>query len=544
MIETLICSVHPYNQTYKSYVVCKLINFLAESNYDVSVVPVSDNKKYIKDHVVNLENNFKLHESETAEQKTEIVRKFVTELNPESEQKVIILYGLLSDVFKLTQTIKGFNPKNITTLAFIDFEHEGENIKMIREIDKNCNAVVVHHQHWHQYYSKVFTKPIHVYESYIEAMTPNGLASKAHCREKYNIDKETILFSNFHQNLKQSRTDITVIAFLRFLKRLKADEQYKDDFPNTKILIVNQTGSEFNIPDLLRNEDRYSEFRENIMYIANTETYSNDLLRGLENTCDIAISTNDYDDNLFKAMQLKLLHKPQILIKSNMMKLTKCRHFKNDYLIEPETTMYNGYQTNQNGGKSYVFKIDDVVNQMYKAFVAFKTGTQEPVFSPALEKIIDTYEDNLVLKKIFTEAVFDSKMEPDDQKAYNSIFNAPNIYNHLDVEYEEAYKTQKESKQRLEEDRDELKNKVPISTSAEIITLEPTMNPIDFVKNDPVLTSIMSTNSSNIDVSKIKSIESEVEQKEHKEKLASFKQEVQSSKQKLNKLQDLLKKRK
>jgi hypothetical protein len=426
--EVLLCGHHPQNMSYNSFVMCRLINFFTNStSYNLQVFPIVDDSSRAKynsltsdpiildnkvEHFTNFVNNAK---KPTTDEKTKIVFMFATSEN----------------IFKLFNSLKQSIDKNVIVMNLIDFMYDNENIDIVNRIDTWSDHIFVLNKHWQDIYKPpILKKKPLLLKFNLDYITNsmNSVAGRLQARTDFGLNHDDFIIGNVHDNVTNSRLDITIRAFFYFMNKLKADK-VNVDLSKIKCLITTSKTGAMDINEIITQNGM--EYKDNFVIVQNLMTADLEKVLKLYNTVDMHINTSRtvYNNNVDKLMCW--FHKPCIC--PNITTVKHDHILKHTELVDPEFYHYNHYMGgNSQGGILHAFKHETFGEKLYDVYN--RLASLKPKYSKIGDKVKSHFKkmsskEVPYLKKTFFDILNDSSLKDvitvsDDEEFNTNGFNS------------------------------------------------------------------------------------------------------------------------
>lgn len=253
--------------------------------------------------------------------------------------------------------------KNIKIVAYLDQVHKNQNPDTIQYIAENTEHVFCFTNNWKENYLSYFKKMSYDLYKNKTSVVRHGVdnitcsLSSEQCKIMYGFPKDSFIFLNLNRFASKKRLDISIIAFVNFLKKTNTKKAYLY-FP----AINDDKGFE-----ILRNIYNYElkinglEDFENNLIIGNKPISDFDIYN-IYNASDVGLNSCDGEGFGLCNYEHASLGKPQIISKTGG--LLDYFNDENSLLCE---TKYTSWSINNE--RSEVIDPLDMSNNMVKYFV-------------------------------------------------------------------------------------------------------------------------------------------------------------------------------
>lgn len=272
------------------------------------------------------------------------------------QPNIIFLYN---DILVLTRMLNQINtiPKNFQIYTYIDLVYEYENTEVIHFIDKCTDRFFVFSQCWKDNLVKIGLSEykIFVFKHGLDTLkifrTDTDMARKV-----IGLPRDDFIILNINRNTHRKAIDITVSAFLRFLKRHNCDTRIK------LYLTSNKEPSSYDVLEILRVEclqlqlNYYQIINQHVL-ISNNPIMTDYMVNQLYNACDIGLNTCYGEGFGLCNLEHASVGKPQVMSSVGALRdIFKDGHCQ---MIQPRTKIYIPPALDTTGGYMEVCHPED-----------------------------------------------------------------------------------------------------------------------------------------------------------------------------------------
>lgn len=337
------------------------IHHFAFSNFESMQVPDRQINKNI--HVIDvLKEEAKIGSSELYG--VDLIEKKMEELKPD----ILFIYNDLIVTCRLFNALLEYKKKNnyYKTVVYIDLVYDYERYDMIQHLDRNTDLIFVFTQHWKDNLVKmsVASEKIKIVHHGINSDQIQFVEKKI-AREKLNLFLDDFIVLNTNRNSYRKGWDITISAFIKFLKKNNLNPKIKL-FINC--LFENLNG--YMLHDLIQIECIKQDVNYNQIVNTNFIKFGSSMsglltdetVNYLYNACDIGLNTCIGEGFGLCNMEHAAVGAPQIV--TNVGGLTEI--FKNGHskLINPIAEFYIANSIDGHGGYVSICNPSDFAEEM------------------------------------------------------------------------------------------------------------------------------------------------------------------------------------
>jgi glycosyltransferase involved in cell wall biosynthesis len=219
---------------------------------------------------------------------TDIINNFIELIKPD----ILFLYNDLIVISRLFNEINKIN-YNCKKYVYLDLVYDFEKYELIKFIEKNCDLLFVFSNFWKQNLIEmgVNRDKIHILSHGFDNQTFFEI-DKIAAKKFFGFNKDDFIILNSNRNSYRKCLDITIFAFLRFLKFYNFDERIKL-FLNC-IFEHNEGYDIYNLVKIecLRLEIDYNLIiNKHIFKLPQSGYVDDNVINILYNACDVGINT-------------------------------------------------------------------------------------------------------------------------------------------------------------------------------------------------------------------------------------------------------------
>lgn len=361
MTKILFYATFPNQSNGYAKVGNNITNFLAEKEnveiyyFGITAYEHGTIERFIHPNI-KLINVFQQSPSQNA-YGDDLIVPAIQQINPD----IIFLYN---DILILTRILQQINkiPKTFKIYTYIDLVYEYENTEIIHFINQNTDKFFVFSECWKKNLCSIGLNESKIF------LLPHGLDTskifhidKDLARQFIGIHKDDFIILNINRNTHRKAIDITVSAYLRFLKRHDCDPKIK------LYLTASKENTSYDILELLRIgciqfELNYEKIIFQHVMISNQSIVSDKTVNHLYNASDIGINTCYGEGFGLCNLEHASIGKPQIMSKvgalSDIFSEGHCK------LIEPKTRIYIPTALDITGGYMEICDSEDFANAL------------------------------------------------------------------------------------------------------------------------------------------------------------------------------------
>lgn len=385
-----------------------ITNYLAEQGHEVHYFGISNFgieniKRFIHPKIIlidGLEEEKKMNTTELYG--VNAICEQIKIINPD----ILFLYN---DLIVINRIFNNFINKkiniNFKIITYLDLVYEYEKINLIKNINIFSNLIFVFEEYWKENLLKIGINP-----NKIEVL-PHGIDNKIFfkidkydAKKYFNFDLEDFIILNSNRNNYRKAIDITIDAFIKFLKKKNKNKNIKL-FLNMDIDEKNESFG-YDIKNqieinCLKHDLDYDYICNNHIFIKGKNKFSDEELNILYNCCDIGINTCVGEGFGLCNLEHGSLGNPQII--SNIGGLTNI--FSNEYSIkiEPVGELYVSNSIDFHGGYMKICNSDNFADAMEKYYddkiLLLEHGNKSK------EILVSKYNWDNILKKMHNKII-------------------------------------------------------------------------------------------------------------------------------------------
>jgi hypothetical protein len=343
-MKLVIIGTHPFQTTGYSNVMFNILKEL--ESYPQIFIDVFGIQKFTdvndKERSVFKSGNIFIHDVNFHDKTdfgfgTSTLKNYIEEKNPD----VVMIYNDANVVDKYIQNLNLIKDKKFKIIVYLDMIYEYQNVDNINYICKNSDHIFCFTEYWLKilnFYNTDVKKSVLKHGINTSKLVP---LNSQECKEKIGFKKTDFVFLNLNRNQTRKRLEITVIAFVKFLKLCNPNDAYiffanlKD---NKGIDVLKIFRYELKKEEL--NEDYYIQF---LKYTAFDKLLSDTEINMIYNACDVGINTCEAEGFGLCNYEHASLGKPQIV--SNLGGLRDFFNHENSLVCNPKQRIYS-----DNGG--------------------------------------------------------------------------------------------------------------------------------------------------------------------------------------------------
>ena len=367
-MRILLFATFPNQATGYARIACVISNYLASMGHDVYYLGISNYsgiQRFI-DPRIKLIDALKARKADSTElYGVDIIVESIAIIKPD----VVFIYN---DVIVINRILNEFintkMVKNFKLYIYLDLVYDYEKLILFQNITSWSDMIFVFSECW-----KKNLLSIGLPEEKISIL-PHGVDTTIFhpidnviAKEKYGFNPDDFIILNTNRNSYRKALDITIDAFIKFLKKQLYSPQIKL-FLNT----LTVSHSDTNISDMikivcLKNEADYNRIVLNHIFVRPSDIYLSDVgLNDLYNACDVGINTCVGEGFGLCNVEHATIGKPQIV--SGVGALTDI--FTNEYatIIKPNAELYISENLDYHKGYIQICSSDDFADAMERYY--------------------------------------------------------------------------------------------------------------------------------------------------------------------------------
>lgn len=405
-MKILFFATYPTAPTGYSRIGNILSNFLAENGHDIYYLGISNFKNNV--HINRFINpNIKLLdalEMEKINGSDELYGiNVICELLDKIKPDILFLYNdviVISRIFN--KFIENKISRNFKIFVYLDLVYEYENISILNHINKFADLILVFSKCWKKNLMDIGLSKDKIIILHHGFDTGTFYpVDKIESKKQFGFSKDDFIILNTNRNNYRKAIDITIDAFVIFLKLKNCDSRIKL-FLNMSYINMEVVG--YDIYNLIK----ISCIKHNIDYndVVNKHIFVNDTNRAnhisdekmnyLYNACDIGINTCIGEGFGLCNLEHGGIGKPQII--SGVGALNDI--FTNEYstIITPVAELYISNNIDYHGGYIKICSSNDFANAMVQYFD--KPELVDTHGKLSRQMILNNYDWNKILNEL------------------------------------------------------------------------------------------------------------------------------------------------
>jgi glycosyltransferase involved in cell wall biosynthesis len=437
IMKILFIASYPNQPIGYSKVANKLSNFLAEKGAEVyyfgfSNFPESTIKRYIHPNIKFIDviaEEKKLGFNELYG--INIIDREMRRIKPD----ILFIYNDIIVICRLMNALLNYHTEfknTYKTYIYIDLVYDFEKPLFIEHVDRNSDRIFVFSEHWkiNLIQMNVPCEKIEILYHGVDALP---IINKETAREKIGLKKDDFIILNTNRNSYRKAWDITIAAFLFFLKKNSMN-------PNIKLYInCNlQSSSGYDIISLIKTECirqklDYSKIIKN--HILNPNKNAGQLedyyLYLIYNSCDIGINTCLGEGFGLCNIEHATLGISQVVSKVGGLsdifgKYGKC--------IEPVSHILASNLLDEHNGYLHICRPEDFADALdfYYKYPEYRVADGKAVKNYILEK----YNWNTILDEFWKKEIEPFNIDKKEIKEIKEIFNVNSSIKFINLEGE------------------------------------------------------------------------------------------------------------
>lgn len=343
-MKLVIIGTHPYQTTGYSKVMFNIIKEL--KNYPNIFVDVFGIQKFtdvndterseLEGGNVNIwDVNY--HDKTDYGFGTSSLKKYIEEKQPD----IVMVYNDANVVDKYIQNLNLIKDRKFKIVVYLDMIYEYQNIDNINYICKNSDHIFCFTDYWLkvlEFYNKDVKKSVLKHGINFDKFIP---LNSEECKVKIGFKKDDFIFLNLNRNQTRKRLEISIMAFVKFLKLCNPKNCYIffANLRDNKGIDVIKT-FKYELRRVGLDENYYIQF---LKYAAFDRVLSDTEINLIYNACDVGINTCEAEGFGLCNYEHATLGKPQIV--SNLGGLKDFFTTENSLVCEPKLRVFS-----DNGG--------------------------------------------------------------------------------------------------------------------------------------------------------------------------------------------------
>jgi len=405
MKKLLFYATYPNQPIGYSKIGCMLANFLSNSGYEVYYFGTSNFKelaveRFIDPKIKIIDTLYEARKLGSSElYGVDIIQKYLEDIRPD----IFFIYNDLIVVNRVYLAIKDAPIfQTFKKYVYIDLVYPFERLDFIQHMNVNTDRFFVFTEYWKQNLidMDVSSEKIKVLHHGFSYHYLHKIRKEV-ARKRFNISEEDFVILNTNRNCYRKAQDISISAFLQFLKKNDMKHNIKM-FVNCKL---NTTGG-YDILHLIRTEcKKLSISYENvvtkhILCSSRTAQLQDEDMNFLYNACDVGINTCIGEGFGLCNMEQAALDIPQIVTYTGGLR-DIFGTIEEAKTIKPVTSMYIPKLLDEHGGYVDICKAEDFVEALQYYYDDPKRRVED---GANIGKIIrEKYDWNNILAKLLID---------------------------------------------------------------------------------------------------------------------------------------------
>jgi glycosyltransferase involved in cell wall biosynthesis len=405
MKKLFFYATYPNHPIGYSKIGCLLCNFLVNSGYDVYYFGISNFKELAVERFID--PKIKLIDALNEDKKlgspdlygVDILQKYLENIKPD----IFFIYNdliLVNRVFLAIKEAPIF--QTFKKYVYIDLVYPFERLDLIQRMDTYTDRFFVFTEYWKQNLIEMDVLPEKI------RVLPHGFSyhylhkiNKDIARKKFNISEGDFVILNTNRNCYRKAQDITISAFLQFLKKNNLNENIKM-FINCKL----DTKEGYDILLLIKTECKKLNISyEDVIYkyilcpIRANELQDEDM-NIIYNSCDVGINTCIGEGFGLCNMEQAGLDIPQIVTYTGGLR-DIFGTIEEAKTIKPVVSIHIPKLLDDHGGYVDICKVEDFVDALQYYYEDSERREKE---GANIGKIIrEKYDWNIILSEFLND---------------------------------------------------------------------------------------------------------------------------------------------
>ena len=323
----------------------------------------------------------------------------VSKIN-EIQPDIVFLYNDILILTRMISQINQITSKNFKVYTYIDLVYTFENSQTISFIDKSTDRFFVFSEFW-----KNNLVDIGINESKISIFYHGLDNSKIYkidqmeARNFFGISQEDFIILNLNRNTHRKAIDITIRAFMIFLKRQNGNPRIRlflngimeaSSYPILELLKIECFKYKMNVDEVLQKH-----------ILSNVKMLSDNEVNYIYNCCDIGLNTCYGEGFGLCNMEHASVGKPQVSTKTGGLRdIFNEGHVR---LVEPVTKIYNPSALESTGGYLDIGDAEDFADAIEFYYLNKDKKEEDGKY---YEKVIPVkYDWNRILKDFYEKHI-------------------------------------------------------------------------------------------------------------------------------------------
>lgn len=297
----------------------------------------------------------------------DIIKDFILSIKPD----IVLVYNdiiVSCRHFNIFNSIKSIH--SFQVINYLDLVYDFENPVYVNHVDRSCDKIIVFSQHW-----KNNLIAMGINHNKISILL-HGFDDKLfqrmsiqNARQLLNLNSEEFIFLNTNRNSYRKAQDITISAFLLFLKKVNFNEKCK--------LLLHcdlENKSGYNLRNVITTECmkygiNYNYILDKFIHTLGPYRISDEKINMLYNACNVGLNTCIGEGFGLCNLELASLGKPQIM--SRVGGLKDIFHKYPELSVEPIAEFNIPEHTDGHNGIAYVCRASDFADRMYDMYMNY-----------------------------------------------------------------------------------------------------------------------------------------------------------------------------
>lgn len=377
-MKVLFYGTHPNQPIGYGKIANRITNYMADvMGLDVYYFGISNFNNPLKNRYVS--PKIKLIDVQEEENKinstevygVDIIERFMNQIKPD----VFIVYNDIIVTCRLFNALLEYRKNNrYKCISYIDLVYDYEKYEYIQFMNRNTDHIFVFSDHWKENLIQMGI-PENKIDIFYHGFNTDIFfeKNKSECRKGLNLPEQDFIILNTNRNSYRKALDITISAFLKFLKKVQIEIlENKSEKNNLNIRLflnchfVKEFGYDIYqavIAECIKLNLNYETIiNYYILKFQNSAQVEDEIMNLLYNSCDVGINTCVGEGFGLCNMEQAALGIPQIV--SNVGGLKDI--FKDHCVtINPVTTIMCPDTTDGHNGDLSICKSDDFADALY-----------------------------------------------------------------------------------------------------------------------------------------------------------------------------------
>ena len=377
-----------------------LSNYLAKEGHDVFYLGISNfeycsTERYIHPSITLLDALKKRKPDSPELYGIDCIVDTIAETKPE----VVFIYNDIIVVNRiLNEFIETNISKNFKLIIYLDLVYEYEKLILFKNINIWADELFLFSNCWKNNLIKIGFKEDKLF------VVPHGIDTtifkpvyQPFAKQMIGFKEDDFIILNTNRNCYRKAIDITVEAFIKFLKKYEYDDKIK--------LFLNMDSPAehgYNILDLIKvmsmkNDADFDKIIAKHIFTKNSMKYfSDEKLNELYNACDVGINTCVGEGFGLCNLEHACVGKPQIVSKVGAL----ADIFDNSYstLIEPKIDLYLSNNMEEHVGFIQLCDSNDFANAIEKYYLDRTLGKEHGDL--AMHTLVEKYNWSKILSSM------------------------------------------------------------------------------------------------------------------------------------------------